>query len=119
MKITKRFLLENINIHGLLYHVTNIKNKNSIVKYGLFPEFGKTIRDAYNQEYDFDTRKSYQTGDYNENDERRYIDFHGLIFFQMNQNSSTATLDSKETPTSAGMIYWYVLLNPTMKYSTT
>ena len=39
---------------NFLYHVTNIRNLNSIQKYGILPYFGDTVRNFYSDYYEFD-----------------------------------------------------------------
>lgn len=55
-----------------LYHATNIKNLDTIKKFGLIPDIGETIRGSYGDSYDFDN-----TGD----DERVSVDIDGILFF--------------------------------------
>jgi hypothetical protein len=62
-----------------LYHVSNIKNLDSIKKYGVLPDFGDTVRKTYSDYYDFDEP------DWNEKDEESkipiYKDIKGVSFF--------------------------------------
>ena len=64
---------------NFLYHVTNIKNLDSIKKYGILPDFGETVRKFYSDYYDFDEP------DEDENDEERkipiYQEIKGVSFF--------------------------------------
>jgi len=56
-----------------LYHVTNTKNYNDIKSYGLLPQFGETVKQAYGDSYDLD-------GD-GDNEELVKLDIDGLLFF--------------------------------------
>jgi hypothetical protein len=58
---------------SFLYHVTNIKNLYDIKRFGLLPDFGDTLKDAYAGYYDFD-------GD-SQDEEVVPIDFEGILFF--------------------------------------
>lgn len=68
-----------INDKSFLYHVTNIKNLDSIQKYGILPDFGETVRQCYSDYYDFDEP------DWDEKDDERkipiYQDIDGVSFF--------------------------------------
>ena len=48
--LNKRIEISN----DFLYHSTNIKFLDDIKEYGLIPDFGDTIRQAYGGYYDFD-----------------------------------------------------------------
>lgn len=62
-----------------LYHVTNIKNLDSIKKYGILPDFGETVKKFYSDYYAFDE------SEYDDNDEERkipiYEEIKGISFF--------------------------------------
>jgi hypothetical protein len=59
-----------------LYHVTNINKLDEIKRYGLLPQFGDTIKNAYSDYYNFD-------GEEYEDDEEKPqdMDFEGILFF--------------------------------------
>jgi hypothetical protein len=56
-----------------------MKNYKDIVKYGLLPQFGDTVKDAYNGYYNLDNDDT----EYDEDDENKPVnlDFDGLLFF--------------------------------------
>jgi hypothetical protein len=56
---------------NFLYHVTNIKNLNDIKSYGLLPQFGETLKQAYANYYKIDE----------DEDERQELNFDGILFF--------------------------------------
>ena len=62
-----------------LYHVSNIRNLDSIKKYGILPDFGDTVRKTYSDYYDFDEP------DWDEKDVESkipiYKDIKGVSFF--------------------------------------
>lgn len=58
---------------SFLYHVTNIKNLYDVRKFGLLPDFGDTLKNAYAGYYDFE-------GD-SQDEEIVPIDFEGILFF--------------------------------------
>lgn len=62
---------------NFLYHVTNIKNLNDVKSYGLLPQFGETLKQAYADYYKIDDRED------NEDDEypRQELGFDGILFF--------------------------------------
>lgn len=57
---------------NFLYHVTNIKNLNDIKNYGLLPQFGETIKQAYADYYKINEE---------DEDERQELSFDGILFF--------------------------------------
>ena len=64
---------------NFLYHVTNIKNLDSIKKYGILPDFGETVRKFYSDYYDFDEPDEDENGE-----ERKipiYQEIKGVSFF--------------------------------------
>lgn len=62
---------------NFLYHVTNINNYKDVLAYGLLPQFGETIKQAYQDYYNIDGE---------DNEERQSLDFDGLLFFSEEPN---------------------------------
>lgn len=61
-----------------LYHTTNIRNYDEIKRYGLLPQFGDTVKQAYGGYYDLGDNDNVD----DEDGERPIkLDFDGLLFF--------------------------------------
>ena len=72
---------EYIEQNNILYHVTSIDNLEDVKTHGLIPQFGKNIRETYSDYYNFDIQRSYEVGDYDDENEKIYLDFDGILFF--------------------------------------
>jgi len=86
-RIIKKLLREGLNnlnetfTHNnqFLYHTTNMRNYKDVTRYGLLPQFGDTVKQAYGGYYDFgDNKTKYEDDDDNKPAE---LNIDGLLFF--------------------------------------
>lgn len=83
-KLIKKLLIETIDEafkhnNQFLYHTTNMRNYDEIRSYGLLPQFGDTVKQAYGEYYDLDGTTNDDDDDYE--DKPVKLDFDGLLFF--------------------------------------
>jgi len=62
---------------NFLYHVTNIQNLSQIKSYGLLPQFGETVKQAYADYYKIDDREDSEDDQF----QRQELSFDGILFF--------------------------------------
>jgi len=62
---------------NLLYHSTNISKLSDIQNYGLLPQFGDTVKQAYGGYYKFGDEE-HEEDDY---DQPQELEFDGILFF--------------------------------------
>lgn len=62
-----------------LYHTTNMRNYDEINNYGLLPQFGDTVKQAYSGYYNLGDDIDNTNDD--ENEKPIKLDFDGLLFF--------------------------------------
>ena len=78
--IIKKLLNEAFSHNNqFLYHTTNMRNYDEINRYGLLPQFGDTVKQAYAGYYDFDGNS--ENDDENDYEKPIKLDFDGLLFF--------------------------------------
>ena len=75
---------EDVDKHNnnLLYHVTSINNLEDVKNYGLLPQFGETVKQAYADYYKIDDREDSEDDEY----PRQELEFDGLLFFSEEPN---------------------------------